>query len=1085
MPPAGGEPDQQRSPKDWRRLARSLPPIARREEELRALREERDRLRRSLPRRGAGPERWAVPRADRAFGLVRNSGLFDPAWYRTQVDLADDGDDACVRHYVREGAALGLSPHPAFVGEWYVGRLRRLGGYAQLRKVGRAPLLHYLTVGAARQVSPHPGFDPAQYAQEHPEASREEAGPLAYFLREGVGEAQDVADDETYRGTPEPRRRGREEFLASARAAAEAVRDSRGHGHEQRESESHDDAAEERLKAGLLNTPLEETPLVSVVIPTKDRAEMVSRAVASVLAQTYPHWQLVLVDDGSEDGTREALSEALADPRVVYVRHDTARGVAAARNSGLQRAEGRYVAYLDSDNTWHPDFLELMVRFMTRGGHRAAYAMSRLVDRDGRVLYRGREFSREALREQNYIDCIVLVHERELLEAAGGFDETLRRNVDWELFIRLADQCDFAYLPVVATEYDVWEERTDRITTEEPFTYRFVVRQRALVDWRSFRARTPGDEGVVSVVLAATGEADLVASAALRAVRTATSPVDVVIVDSRMDDGETTRLRLLLEPHPEIRVHRLTQELPVEVARNVGATLTRGDTLVFLDERAWCEPGWDGPLVEALDDFSTVQPVLLDEAGTVWCAGLAFLDGGHAVRPYGGLAGDAPEVRRTRRVDAAANACVAVRTVDFGRVEGFDPLHANHHEGGGLSLRVSAATGREAACAGASTVALREPLDPEHGRHAKGEQRHNARLQRDRWGGRPSTLPDLLAEDGYRMLGLVPDEPPSGAGAPLLVHDRPERPLRWAIKIGAPDVPERQAWGDWHFAEALRDSLTRLGHEVAIDCHDAWYRPSGHLDDVVLALRGITRYDPNPLHTNLLWVISHPDRVTTGELESFDGVFGASGRWCRRVSRTLGRPVAELLQCTDHRRFHPVEPDPQRRHDVLVVANARGKGGRSRPGIDAALSAGVVPAVYGERWGGVLPPHAWKGHHIPNDELPAVYAAAGVVLNDHWEDMREEGLLSNRLFDLAACNARVLSDHLPEIPDVFGDAVLTWRTADEIPAKVRMHLEETEDRRRAREELGERVRREHTFDARARELSAHVRELRAQRTPAP
>src|SRR5699024_1326048 len=177
----------------------------------------------------------------------------------------------------------------------------------------------------------------------------------------------------------------------------------------------------------------------------------------------------------------------------------------AARNSGLARARGDYIAYLDSDNTWFPDFLELMVRHLVRSGDRAAYGVTALVEEGGeeRHLYRGLPFDREHLRERNYIDCIVLVHERSLLEATGGFDETLKRNVDWDLFIRLADQTDFTFVPVLATQYDVWSEQGERITTLEPMAYRYVVRQRTLVDPEGLRQTADEREtDLLSVVLA-------------------------------------------------------------------------------------------------------------------------------------------------------------------------------------------------------------------------------------------------------------------------------------------------------------------------------------------------------------------------------------------------------------------------------------------------------------------------------------------------------------------------------------------------------------------------------------------------------
>src|SRR5690625_7259569 len=98
--------------------------------------------------------------------------------------------------------------------------------------------------------------------------------------------------------------------------------------------------------------------------------------------------------------------------------------------------------------------------------------------------------------------------------------------------------------------------------------------------------------------------------------------------------------------------------------------------------------------------------------------------------------------------------------------------------------------------------------------------------------------------------------------------------------------------------------------------------------------------------------------------------------------------------------------------------------------------------------------------------------------------MSGDGLRSNRLFDLAACAARMASDHLPEIAEVFGAAVPTYRDPAELPDLVREVLADTPERQEARRRLGELVRREHTFDARARQISERVTALVRQEQPA-
>ena len=102
-------------------------------------------------------------------------------------------------------------------------------------------------------------------------------------------------------------------------------------------------------------------PIVSIVLPTYNRADVIGRAIASVRAQTLADWELLIVDDGSTDGTPDVV--AGLDDRIHLLRQDNA-GTYVARNNGLARARGRYITFLDSDDEWLPHFLELTVGFL-------------------------------------------------------------------------------------------------------------------------------------------------------------------------------------------------------------------------------------------------------------------------------------------------------------------------------------------------------------------------------------------------------------------------------------------------------------------------------------------------------------------------------------------------------------------------------------------------------------------------------------------------------------------------------------------------------------------------------------------------
>lgn len=98
-------------------------------------------------------------------------------------------------------------------------------------------------------------------------------------------------------------------------------------------------------------------PLVSVVIPTHDRAHLISQTLRCVLAQTVSNIEVVVVDDCSSDGTEKEVA-LVGDPRIRFIRHEVNKGAATARNTGIESARGAYVAFLDSDDEWHPQKLE-------------------------------------------------------------------------------------------------------------------------------------------------------------------------------------------------------------------------------------------------------------------------------------------------------------------------------------------------------------------------------------------------------------------------------------------------------------------------------------------------------------------------------------------------------------------------------------------------------------------------------------------------------------------------------------------------------------------------------------------------------
>ena len=291
-----------------------------------------------------------------------------------------------------------------------------------------------------------------------------------------------------------------------------------------------------------------------------------------------------------------------------------------------------------------------------------------------------------------------------------------------------------------------------------------------------------------------------------------------------------------------------------------------------------------------------------------------------------------------------------------------------------------------------------------------------------------------------------------------LLIEHQER-LTFAIKIGAPDRAAAAQWGDLHFAQALARELRRRGHRALVQTLDEWEDEAGLRYDVALHLKGLTRYHPKPGQLNVLWSISHPAELTAEECDGFDLVCVASTAFAEQLRELTTTPVVVLDQATDPRVFHP-DPRPGLAHDLVYVANSRNV---LRPMMRDLLPSDRDLAVWGANWAGLIPASYVLGEHIPNEELRHVYSSAGIVLCDHWDDMRECGYISNRVYDALACGAFVLSDDVRGLQERFGDSVATYRTKAELHELIEQFLRDPAERRRRAERGREIVLDSHTF----------------------
>lgn len=184
-----------------------------------------------------------------------------------------------------------------------------------------------------------------------------------------------------------------------------------------------------------------ELPKVSAVIVTYNRAPLLHQAIESVLGQSYPHLELIVVDDGSTDETASVV-HGLGAGNIRYIRHGRNRGLPAGRNTGIDAATGVYVAFLDDDDRWLPTKIERQVRAI--GAHDAILCAASINGTHQRQYSKLFVSTRELRRGNRFPPSSLLARKEALSDVR--FDETLRIGEDWDVYIRLAQRQPIVFL---------------------------------------------------------------------------------------------------------------------------------------------------------------------------------------------------------------------------------------------------------------------------------------------------------------------------------------------------------------------------------------------------------------------------------------------------------------------------------------------------------------------------------------------------------------------------------------------------------------------------------------------------------------
>lgn len=266
---------------------------------------------------------------------------------------------------------------------------------------------------------------------------------------------------------------------------------------------------------------------ISVIIPAYNSEKTILETIQSVQAQTFSDWEIIIIDDGSTDKTIGVVN-TIQDSRIQVFSYPNA-GVAAARNQGLAHATGNYIAFLDADDLWAPEKLELQLQALQESpqaglAYSWIYYMDaagvKLCEPDKKILAQGNVYS-ELLIENFIVNASNPLIKREVIEAVGLFDSELKSAEDWEYWLRIAKNWDFAVIPKpqvyyrqtsgsLSSKIDVMENTSliviDRIFQSVPVQMQYLKKQ-SLANFYRYLAnqclsRVGGVEGAKKAVKA-------------------------------------------------------------------------------------------------------------------------------------------------------------------------------------------------------------------------------------------------------------------------------------------------------------------------------------------------------------------------------------------------------------------------------------------------------------------------------------------------------------------------------------------------------------------------------------------------------
>jgi glycosyltransferase involved in cell wall biosynthesis len=196
--------------------------------------------------------------------------------------------------------------------------------------------------------------------------------------------------------------------------------------------------------------------LVSIILPVYNGEKYIYETIQSILTQNYYNWELIVVDDGSKDSTSIIVKNFTKDLRVKYY-YKKNEGQSKARNFGLKKSTGSYIAFIDSDDLWNKDKLKLQILFLNEFNYSFVFNNFFIIDENSKIIGENcldsNENTNENLLSKDYIGILTVMFKKSIINEVGYFDENLTNAEDWDYWIRISTQYKLGFLNLSLAYY--------------------------------------------------------------------------------------------------------------------------------------------------------------------------------------------------------------------------------------------------------------------------------------------------------------------------------------------------------------------------------------------------------------------------------------------------------------------------------------------------------------------------------------------------------------------------------------------------------------------------------------------------------